>query len=591
MILRSLNALYGRLAADERYQVAPPGYSRQKVTFKVVLTSGGELHAIEDARQSSDGRLRPRQVLVLGGTKPSGSGLNPCFLWDNSQYMLGFKADDKKPERTRRTFNAFRTRHLECEDAIGSPAYSAVCRFLEAWDPDRASDHPVLEDAAVTGFGVFQIQGRAAFVHEDPAVDRWWRCQMDEQGSSVEGQCLVTGALAPLARIHKKIRGVAGAQGAGGSIVGFNEDAYESYGKSQSYNAPVSEDVAFRYVTALNALLDGPMREKHRLVFGDTTVAFWTDRPTATEDIFIEFAREGSGVVEAVDAQDEGRRQRVERFLRALREGGEAYSDLEADPEGTPFFLLGLSPNAARISVRFFERGSLAHLLDNLRRHHRDIGLGRRPASGKRRPDPEFPAAWMLLAQTARETKDIPPILAGPLMRAIVGGLRYPEGLYAAVLRRVHADRTVNYLRCCVIKGYLNRNLDREVSMSLDPDRLDPAYRLGRLFAALEKTQKDALGENLNRTIRDGFYSSASATPRSVFPKLLRTYQHHIAKLEGGLRVNRERLIQAIFDPLETFPANLSLADQGLFAIGYYHQTNDFYTKRDESADDEGTDN
>jgi CRISPR-associated protein Csd1 len=585
MILHALNELYDRLAKNEAYEVAPPGYSLQKITFKVVLKPDGTLLSIEDARHSDDGRLRPRQVIVPGSTKPSGSGINPCFLWDNSGYMLGFRVDDPKPERTRATFEAFCEKHLEHEELVGAPAYSAVCRFLEGWDPGEAGSFPLLEDAAATGFGVFQIQGKEAFVHEDPAVQAWWKSQLAEGDEGVEGQCLVTGESAPLARIHDKIRGVAGAQGAGGTIVGFNEDAYASYGKSQSYNAPVAEEVAFRYVTALNALLDGPMKEKHRLTLGDTTVAFWTERSTETEDIFAEFTREGSTIVEEGETQDEGRRQRVERFLRALREGREAYADLDDDPEGTPFYLLGLAPNSARISVRLFERGTVADLLDNLRRHHRDIAVTPRPAVGRRKPDPEFPAAWMLLSQTAREAKDIPPILASPLLKAIVGGARYPDALFAAVIRRVHADRRVDYLRCCILKGYLNRNLNREVSMSLDPDRTDPAYRLGRLFSALEKTQQDALGGKLNKTIRDTFYSSASATPGSVFPRLLRTYQHHLAKLEGGMRVNRERLVQSILEPLASFPPHLPLPEQGLFAIGYYHQMSDFYTKRSNPSD------
>lgn len=196
-------------------------------------------------------------------------------------------------------------------------------------------------------------------------------------------------------------------------------------------------------------------------------------------------------------------------------------------------------------------------------------------------PDPEFPPTWMLLRQTARDADGIPPILAGPLMRAILSGSRYPDGLYSAVIRRIHADRDINYLRSCIIKGYLNRNHRREISMSLDTQRSDPAYRLGRLFAALEKTQGDALG-NLNASIRDRFYSAASSTPRSVFPRLLRTYQHHLGKLEGGRKVFREKLVQEIVGPLVHFPAHLNLADQGLFAIGYYHQMQNFYQKKED---------
>ena len=486
---------------------------------------------------------------------------------------------DENPERTQRSFSEFRGKHLALEAEIGSPAFSVLCRFLEDWNPATARDHPVLEDAAVTGFGVFQIQGETSYVHQDPAVSRWWDTQRAARSAERRGQCLVTGEEGPVARIHPKIKGVARSQKAGATIVGFNEAAYESYGKKQSYNAPVSENVSFRYVTALNALLDGPMRSKHCTTLGDTTVAFWTEKPTPTEDIFLRFVSEGSATLDDQLVQDEGLRQKLLAFLEALREGQEAYTEIEDSPETTAFFMLGLAPNAARISVRFFHRGTLSALLDNIRRHHRDVRIAPQPAAGRRPADPEFPPVWLLLRQTARDPKEIPPVLSGPLLRAIITGSRYPEGLYAAVLRRIRADATVNYARSCVIKGYLNRNLKREVSMSIDSERSDPAYRLGRLFAALEKTQKDALGENLNKTIRDSFYSGASSTPGTIFPRILRTYQHHLSKLEGGHRVNREKLIQEILAPIGAFPTHLSLPDQGLFAIGYYHQIREFYTK------------
>ena len=589
MILQSLSALYDRLHDDVDYQIAPSGYSLQKITLTIVLSPDGDLFEIQDVRESDAGRLRPKLVLVPGGAKPSGSGLNPCFLWDNSGYLLGYKAKDTNAKRSREAFVAFRQKHLDLEASIDSPSFSAVCRFLERWDPENGPDHPVLDDAKRTGFGVFQIQGKAAYVHNDPAVSRWWLSQLAEKASGSPGQCLVTGQETALARLHPKVKGL-GSMGA--AIVSFNDDAYESYGKKQSYNAPVSEDVAFRYVTALSALLDGPMKMKHRFSFGDATVAFWTDQPTVTEDIFAQFISRGSGsLADAPSSQDEGLRQKIEAFLRALREGREAYADMEDDVETTPYCLLGLSPNRARLSVRFFHQGTLADLVLSLRRHYLDIGLTRRAASSGRRGDPEFPAIQQLLDQTCpvkerRPDRDkIPPVLAGPLLRAVVAGARYPEGLYAAAIRRLHAGATVDYLRACVIKGYLNRNLQKEVSVSLDVDRPDPAYRLGRLFATLEKTQTDAL-QGLNRTIRESFYSSASATPGSVFPRLLRTYQHHLAKLKGGHRVNREKLVQEIFAPLETFPAHLGLADQGLFAIGYYHQTRDFYTRHDAATDD-----
>lgn len=577
MILESLNALYDRLEGDEDYLIAPPGWSVQKVTFRVVLAPDGRLSGIEDVRREVSGRLRPRFLSVPGAAKSSGSGLNPCFLWDNSQYMLGFKVDDPKPDRTAEAHAAFRERHLATEAEIDATSYSAVCRFLEGWDPGEASKFPALEDATATGFGVFQILGEPHYVHSHPAVRAWWAMHMDEADDASVGQCLVTGTRGPLARLHPKIKGVAGAQSAGGTIVGFNEEAYESYGKSQSYNAPVSIDVATRYVKALNAMLDGPMREKHRLTLGSTTVAFWTDRPSAAEDIFLRFLSEGSDIATGEGSQDEGLRQKVAAFLEALRVGQEAFGALAPDHDKR-FYVLGLGPNAARISVRFFHEGTIAELLSALRAHHADIRIVRSrtgPAG-----DPEFPPTWLLLRQTGRESKDIPPMLEGPLMRAILTGARYPDALFGAVMRRITADRRIDYVRASIIKGYLKRNLNEEASVSLDTNRLDPPYRLGRLFAALEKTQQDALGGNLNKTIRDAFYSSASATPGSVFPRLMRTYQHHLAKLEGGFRVNREKLVQEILDPLGSFPSHLNLPAQGLFAIGYYHQTRAFYMKK-----------
>lgn len=585
MLLQSLDRLYDRLVREPEYELPLPGYSLQKVTFCVVLKPDGSLHEIQDARQKVHGRLRPQQLVVPGATKSPGSGLNPGFLWDNTGYMLGVKVDDPKPERTAETFGAFRQRHLEIERQIGSLRFSAVARFLENWSPADGAGSAVLKEAGATGFGVFRILGQQDYVHEDRAVRDWWGSQVASAESAEQGECLVSGRLAPLARTHDKVRGVAGAQSAGGAIIGFNAPAYESYGKSQSYNAPVAEAVAFRYVAALNALLDGPQRDKHRLVVGGTTMVFWTDRPTPIEDIFLEFASNGSTVAAVEATQDEGQRQKVEFFLRALKDGRPAYGEVTPDPEGTRFWLLALSSNQARIVVRSFWEGTVADLLDNLRRHHGDIGITPSPPSGKWRGDPEFPGVKDLLAQSGREVKDIPPLLEAPLLAAVVTGVPYPSALVAAVLRRIRADREVTYLRCCVIKGYLNRNLKLEVSMSLDTERPEAGYRLGRLFAALEKTQKDAMGEGLNKTIRDSFYSSASSTPGTVFPRLLRTYQHHLAKLEGGRRVNRERLVQEITAPLDTLPPHLPLAEQGLFALGYYHQTRDFYTKRDDATD------
>ncbi|MGE9294565.1 MAG: type I-C CRISPR-associated protein Cas8c/Csd1 [Puniceicoccales bacterium] len=581
MILQSLYQLYERLAADPEYGIAPPGFSPQKVSFKIVLRPDGSL--LEP--QSVDPKV---QTVVLGEGKPSGAGINPCFLWDNQTYLLGRQPEGQKPGFAQKRFGAFRDRHLAVEQEIGSPAFGAVCRFLESWDPERLGELPLLDEVG-TGFGVFQIQGERGYVHEGPVVLAWWKKNLATVDSAgVLGQCLITGAQeVAIARLHPKIKGVTGAQSSGASIVSFNDSAYESYGKAQSYNSPVGEEAAFRYGTALNALLTGPMASRHRLRIGDTTCVFWTEKKCPLEDVFAELF--GSGSYAAEEVQDPDKLAQIKRLLAAITSGGhyEKLDEIEAD---TPFFLLGLAPNAARLSVRFFYPSTVGEMLERLRAHHACMQMVRefeKPV-GKRHADPEFPPFWALLRETVRIGDDPAPLLGGALVRAILTGAHYPLGLYAAILRRIHADRAINYLRAAILKAVLVRNYNTNLTPMLDTENTDPAYLLGRLFAVLEKTQSDAL-PGINATIRDRFYSSASATPLSVFPKLLRTYQHHLGKLSVGARINRERLVQEIVDALDSggFPAQLNMQGQGVFTIGYYHQRKALFTAKAKDAEAE----
>ncbi len=618
MILQRLNELYDRLKDDERYRIPPVGYSSQRIGFRIVVAHDGRFCGVQDIRTETNGQLRARDLIVPGGDKPSGAvtegsvGSKVHLLRNDLPFLLGLKVEEVGGEPTvspsPMAFEAFRERHLAVESQVDDEAFSAVCRFLESWDPQWATGIEDLEGLGKLQ-GVFQLQGEEGYVHEREAVRRWWDANWRDWTGAEEFPpvpCLVTGELTPPARIHPPVKGVRGGNPTGCSIVGFNESAFESYGRRQSFNAPVSELIAFRYVTALNALTAGPQKGRHSLTMGNQdaalTVVFWTEEPTPYEDVFAAVLRSGSeagkssgGEADEATAgpgetQDEGIRSRLGVFLEALRVGIERCGDLGEDPEKTRFHILGLSPNAARIAVKFFLSATLSELLRNLRAHHGDIGIVRRLPSGKFRGDPEFPPTWLLLDQTCPrigrkpDRRNIPPILAGPLLAAILTGSRYPDGLYSAVIRRIHADHIVDYLRACVVKGHLNRNLRKEVTMGLDPQRQEPAYRIGRLFAALEKTQKDALGEKLNTTIRDRYFGAASATPGAVVPRLLRGYQHHLSKLEGGRRVVRERLVQEILEPLGGFPAHLNLTDQGLFALGYYHQNHDFYTPKSETA-------
>lgn len=585
MILQTLNQLYERLAKDPSYGLPMPGYSVQRVTFCVVLYPDGRLHAIEDVRetvseQSKKGTAKtkqvPRQLLVPGDAKPSGAGINPCTLWDNSAYLLGYKKDDEKPGRSAECFRASRARHLSFESGINDPAFSAVCRFFEGWSPEKSLEwKSQLDDFADTGFGVFRILGQHSYVHNSGAFSKWWVARQGlAGGSNVEAMCLVTGVVGPIARLAEPaIKGVNGAAPGGAKLASFNLDAFESYCKEQTFNSPVSEKATFQYCNALNALLSGPRSRRHRVTIGDATTVFWTERETVTESLFAKFL-DGT-LEEEASGDDPVAHARLEAFLNTLRKGGGGQPAGIGDDLDTKFYILGLSGNVTRLSVRFWHVGTIVQMIERLRSHFEALKL--KPS---RESDPEFPPAWALLRQTGRESKDIPPLLGGSLMQAILNGTPYPYAFFLAILNRIRADHEINYLRACAIKAFLVRQSKIQIPMSLDTTRTEPAYLLGRLFAALEKTQEDAL-PGINATIRDRFYGSASATPGAVFPRLLRTCQHHLSKLEGGQKVNRDRLLQSIHGELTVYPTHLGLEDQGLFAIGYYHQRQDFFTKKD----------
>lgn len=571
MILQALNAYYERLMADPKSEVAEFGFSRQQITFCIVLEMDGALHEIRDERMPDDkGKLKNRSLVVPGNAKPSGSGINPCFLWDNAAYMLGYKPDDTKPERTLESFDAFRDKHVKLEEQIDLPEYAAVCRFLESWQPQQAAQHGVLTELK-TGFGVFRIRGQEQYLHEQKPIVDWWRAQPLSDGGDEVGQCLITGGMATIARLHEpKIKGVWGAQSSGAALVSFNCNAFESYGKSQSTNSPVSEQAAFQYTTALNRLLDSS--SGRRMSIGDTSVVYWTAKPSPAEDLFGDIFNPST----STSAEDETQLKKTRSLLDAITSG-------EFPPEfgdrDTEFYVLGLAPNAARISVRFWYVSTLGELVERLRQHFADLNICR----GER--DFPYPPVWRLLRETVRDTKDIPDVMEGAVIRAILTGDKYPYMFFAAILRRIRADREIRFVRASAIKACLIRNYHQEVSMSLDTERPEPAYHLGRLFAQLEKTQQDAL-PGINDTIKDRYFGAASATPGSVFPRLIRMNQHHLGKLEKGSRTYHDRRIQEIASRLDGFPAHLSLQKQGLFAIGYYHQRQDIFTKKstDEAA-------
>lgn len=619
MILTELYRLYDRLAKDPETAAAlpRPGTSRQKISFIVLLSPDGKLVDIQDARElvtlpvkGKNGKEKtkavPREIIVPGGAHPSGSAATPRLLWDTTAYIFGVypekaKKGDKDRKKAREIlFPSFRNRQraFMIDHHIQDAGMKAVVAFLDSWDPENIAP-AWLEKINDYGdnFGVFCIEDQQSYVYKSPEILA--ACESETarppEPGAVRGQCLISGeqGVPIVATVDTKVK-LDGTPAGGGAIATFNAPAYESYGKTQTYNAPLSEIAAFKAYNALNFLIAAPL---HRFKLADTTVLFWTGEKTATENLLACYLNgtvpQGNGA-----AQDLALLEKLKAFGAAVTSASDPDLSAIGDDVRTPFFMLGIEPNAARIVIRFWHTSVLGDFVLKLREHQRDLAIQ------KAFPDDPCPIPlWMLLAQTAREAKDIPPLLGGELLRAVVGGGRYPKSLYQLTLNRVnvaHKKYTVgakvSYLQASVIKACLSRSITNntskgELTMSLNVDNKNPAYLLGRLFAALEKTQDDASG-GVNAGIGDKFYSAASATPRTVFPTLLDLFRKHIKKLSAtekgkGLSIVRERLVGEILDeidPSNGFPATLSLEDRGFFALGYYQQMRVFYTKKESAG-------
>lgn len=562
MIVQELCKYYERLEDNPDISISPPGFSREKIHAEIVLDDKGNFLQFNDLRIQKGKKLVPVEMIVPQPFKRTISPI-PNFLWDNSSYVLG--ADNKgKPEKAAECFNLFRQFHKEICSGVENPEISAVLTFLDKWDCSGAVSLNHWDELA-GGNIVFRLDGQRQYLHEKSFAKEVWLKYKNQDETSPKAFCLVSGQVQPIARLHASVKGVRGAQSSGAALITFNLDSFCSYGKEQNYNAPVGEISAFYYTTALNYLLANDSKQKIQI--GDATVVFWTERKSPIEGML--------GMI--LDPKDE-EIQDNEQLRFAL----EAIRDAKPIPGVDPdmnFYILGLSPNNARISVRFWYVCKLGQLEENIGRHFRDLKIQKSFDS-----DAEYPGIWKILYETVnkKSSEKAPlPLLAGTVIQSILKGIDYPQGLQNAIMNRIRADQDINYVRAAILKAILIRNRKMEVKMSLDTENKKPAYLLGRLFAVLEKAQQDALGKGINATIKDRFFGSASATPKSVFPQLLRLAQHHIDKAEYGLK--NDKLIEEILGDIQDFPPHLTLDEQGLFVIGYYHQRQAFFAKKTET--------
>ena len=586
MILQALTAYYEQLVRQGK--LSAPGWDDSfKVSYELRLNDAGQLlRVVPLLTEKTVGKktvLAPRAMRVPAHEKRS-SGIAANFLCDNSTYLLG--ADEKgKPERSADCFKACAKLHHTILDGVDSPAARALLAYFDSWDPAQAAAHPLLAEQwkEITGnanliFGYEAADHSHSFVNDDPAIQNAWQTHYNDRSADSDmGQCLITGKYAPIERTHPNISGVPGAQSSGAALVSFNAPAFCSYGHEQGDNAPVSKYAAFAYTTALNRLLADRSHCKH---VGDTTILCWAENAEPVYQdamsMFLFGADEAAGIQESD----------VQAALKRLSAGQTIpFLEKELSPD-QHFYLLGLAPNAARLSVRFFLRDTFGSFAQNLQKHAEEMEID----CSEKEKFRTLPI-WAVVNETTRTVPGQPakpsPQLAGDLLRAVLTGGRYPATLLNGVTLRIRAEQNVTRGRTAVIKAYYLRNypteLNKEVyTVSLNETTNVP-YLLGRLFSVLEAVQK-AANPGINTTIKDRYFNAACATPGMSFPTLLRLSQKHLRKLNDGLATHYDKQITELMAqlPESGFPARLSLPDQGKFTIGYYHQTQKRYVKKNE---------
>ncbi|MCD6394557.1 MAG: type I-C CRISPR-associated protein Cas8c/Csd1, partial [Planctomycetes bacterium] len=521
MILQALHQYYERLAPERK--MPEFGFSMENVGFVLEIAEDGKLVQEHDIRQGEGASLRPVLLKIPYTNKVNVRAVNiePNFLVDKAAYLLG--ADQKtKASRLPECYKSFISLVQTVLGGIDDEGAKAVLKFYQSWKPTKAPEKlrywgDITSDKA--GFIAFQLCGERQYIHLRPKVRNAWQKYLSTQKSKLQGQCLLSGCQhTDLQQLHAQFKGIAGGQSSGKSLVSFNIKSAESYRKEQSFNAPVSIEAEFKSSTALKYLI---RNDAQHLYIGETYTVFWTERDSPLEGML--------GMVLDPNEAELADNADLRRFLDGVRQGKR--------PEGidseVKFYILGLSPNAARLAVRFWHVCSVGELQDRIGQHFRDLQLQRSFDS-----EPEYPGIRRVLWETYNKkskTETASPLLSGTLMRCILGGFTYPQALQNAVINRIRADQAINYVRAAILKAILVRkyrinNQGMEVKMSLDKENKNPAYLLGRLFAVLEKAQIDALGKGINATIKDRFFGAASATPKVVFPQLIRLSQHHIEK-------------------------------------------------------------
>ena len=575
MILQALTRYYEDLLS--RGEIAAPGWSPAKISYALCLNGAGDLEQViptmEEVTKGKKTVLQPQTFSLPAAVKRT-VGIDANFLWDNSSYLLG--VDQKgKPERSRDCFAAAAQKHHAVLDGVDSPIARAILTFFDTWQPEHAAEHPALtgqfEEVTAGANLLFRVDG--CYPQKDDAIRAAWQsCRESSDPDAVRMQCLVTGREDEITATHPAIKGVRNAQSSGAALVSFNAPAFCSYGREQNFNAPVGKYAAFAYTAALNHLLAD---RKNVQLIGDTTVVCWAEGADPAYQSFFGTACFGA----ETGLSDDDLRAALKRLAEL-----KPCDDLGIDPN-RPFYILGLAPNAARLSVRFFLRDSFGRLMKNVNAHYERLEIVR-PAYAKTNILP----LWAMLRETVNlnsRDKSPSPAMAGAATRAVFSGGPYPASLLEAVMLRIRAERNITWGRAAIIKAYYLKNPHKDcpkevLTVSLNEASTDTAYTLGRLFSVYEAVQQ-AANPGINTTIKDKYFNSAAAMPAGIFPVLNNLCQKHLRKLDGRQRVYYDKQIMTLKGILgESYPMRMTLAQQWSFDLGYYHQTQKRYTKKED---------
>lgn len=581
MILQTLNHYYDRLVEEGTLERL--GWQPVAVSYALQINDEGQItHVLPLMQEVERGKkkvLVPQDMNMPARVKRS-VGISSNFICDNSTYILGL--DNKgKPDRSIKCFEACRDLHIDLLKTVDSAPARAICRFFENWQPKNAENcealssflEDILSGSNIT-FAYWQSN-----VRDWPEVQRTWDDYYNAEGEGQTMRCLVTGEERIPARIHPGIKGVAGGQPMGTTLVGFNAPAFESFGRDggQGLNAPVSEKAAFAYSAALNYMIS---TSGHSLRLSDTTIVFWAENGNDSYASYFTMLFGGSATIDESD---------IYAGMKNLAAGRSiSWQEAELDPD-EHFYILGLSPNSARLSVRFFLHDTFGAFAKNMQEHHARLEIIR--PSYDTRPSLSF---RQLLDETVNQKsrdKEPSPLLSGALVRSVLMGLPYPALLLDQTEMRIRAEQRITRGRAAIIKAFLLKNASlsgiynqykEALTVELNENTSYQPYLLGRLFAVLEGLQQ-AANPGINATIRDRFFNSACATPGIVFPQLIKLAQAHLKKLDGGLSVYYNKQLGDILSRFEEdYPARLSLYDQGIFQLGYYHQVQTRYAKKEE---------